>query len=217
MERDVVCGMQVDQSKAAGTSQYNGKTYYFCSNSCKTNFDADPTRYAKWADRRSPADAGLLACAPEGVTGMERTIGRAGRRQPVKALIAVMLLAATLLTMSTSADAAGPGRSNCGRSLSQAVKDVAVPPAQSCSGPQLRVRAVPPRLPAQTLRRRDSVWNGLLIGAALGGGSGYLWSRAVCGSRGNDRECLFRATPAGVAVGAGIGAGLGALFDSLRR
>jgi hypothetical protein len=31
MERDVVCGMQVDQAKAAGTSEYNGKTYYFCS------------------------------------------------------------------------------------------------------------------------------------------------------------------------------------------
>lgn len=47
MERDVVCGMQVDPSKSAGTSQYNGKTYYFCSSSCKTKFDADPARYAK--------------------------------------------------------------------------------------------------------------------------------------------------------------------------
>ncbi len=27
MERDVVCGMQVDPAKAAGTSEYNGKTY----------------------------------------------------------------------------------------------------------------------------------------------------------------------------------------------
>ena len=47
MERDVVCGMQVEPSKAAGTSQYNGKTNYFCSGSCKTKFDADPARYAK--------------------------------------------------------------------------------------------------------------------------------------------------------------------------
>ena len=31
MEKDVVCGMQVDPAKAAGSSQYNGKTYYFCS------------------------------------------------------------------------------------------------------------------------------------------------------------------------------------------
>ena len=27
MEKDVVCGMQVDPAKAAGSSQYNGKTY----------------------------------------------------------------------------------------------------------------------------------------------------------------------------------------------
>ena len=42
MEKDVVCGMQVDPAKAAGTSQFNGKTYYFCSNGCKKKFDANP-------------------------------------------------------------------------------------------------------------------------------------------------------------------------------
>jgi Cu+-exporting ATPase len=47
MERDVICGMQVDPASAAGKSEYNGKTYYFCSSSCKTKFDADPARYAK--------------------------------------------------------------------------------------------------------------------------------------------------------------------------
>jgi phosphatidylglycerol:prolipoprotein diacylglycerol transferase len=46
MERDVVCGMQVDPAKAAGTSEYNGKTYYFCAKACKTKFDADPAKYA---------------------------------------------------------------------------------------------------------------------------------------------------------------------------
>ncbi len=47
MERDVVCGMQVDPAKAAGTSEYNGKTYYFCSKGCKTKFETDPKQYAK--------------------------------------------------------------------------------------------------------------------------------------------------------------------------
>jgi P-type Cu+ transporter len=47
MEKDVVCGMQVDPAKAAGKSQHNGKTYYFCSKSCKAKFDADPDKYAK--------------------------------------------------------------------------------------------------------------------------------------------------------------------------
>jgi Cu+-exporting ATPase len=47
MERDVVCGMQVDPAKAAATSDYNGKTYYFCAQSCKTKFDANPLQYVK--------------------------------------------------------------------------------------------------------------------------------------------------------------------------
>ena len=47
MEKDVICGMQVDPAKAAGSSQYNGKTFYFCSKGCKTKFDADPARYTK--------------------------------------------------------------------------------------------------------------------------------------------------------------------------
>jgi P-type Cu+ transporter len=29
MQKDPVCGMQVDPQKAAGTSEYEGKTYYF--------------------------------------------------------------------------------------------------------------------------------------------------------------------------------------------
>jgi P-type Cu+ transporter len=47
MERDVVCGMQVDPAKAAGSSQYNGKTYYFCSKGCKGKFDANPGQFVK--------------------------------------------------------------------------------------------------------------------------------------------------------------------------
>jgi YHS domain-containing protein len=47
MEKDVVCGMQVDPAKAAATSEYNGKTYYFCAKSCKTKFDANPAQYVK--------------------------------------------------------------------------------------------------------------------------------------------------------------------------
>ena len=45
MERDVVCGMQVDPAKAAGTSVHAGKTYYFCSKGCKAKFDAHPDLY----------------------------------------------------------------------------------------------------------------------------------------------------------------------------
>jgi Cu+-exporting ATPase len=45
MERDVVCGMQVDPAKAAATSDYQGKRYYFCSPGCKVKFDEEPKQY----------------------------------------------------------------------------------------------------------------------------------------------------------------------------
>jgi P-type Cu+ transporter len=44
-ERDVVCGMMVDPAKAAGTSEYEATTYYFCGKGCKAKFDAEPARY----------------------------------------------------------------------------------------------------------------------------------------------------------------------------
>ena len=47
MEKDVVCGMEIDPAKAAGTSQHEGKTYYFCSTGCKAKFDANPAKFAK--------------------------------------------------------------------------------------------------------------------------------------------------------------------------
>jgi YHS domain-containing protein len=46
VERDPVCGMQVDPTKAAGTSEYQGKTYVFCSVGCKRKFDSNPQQYA---------------------------------------------------------------------------------------------------------------------------------------------------------------------------
>ena len=47
MATDPVCKMKVDENKAAATSEYNGKTYYFCAKACKNKFDADPQKYAK--------------------------------------------------------------------------------------------------------------------------------------------------------------------------
>ena len=47
MEKDLVCGMKVDPATAAGSSEYQGKTYYFCSKGCKTAFDANPERFVK--------------------------------------------------------------------------------------------------------------------------------------------------------------------------
>jgi YHS domain-containing protein len=45
MAIDPVCKMQVDEKKAAGKSEYQDKTYYFCSPVCKVKFDLDPMKY----------------------------------------------------------------------------------------------------------------------------------------------------------------------------
>ena len=45
MSLDPVCGMTVDENKAAATGKYNGMTFYFCSESCKKKFDDDPQQY----------------------------------------------------------------------------------------------------------------------------------------------------------------------------
>ena len=46
MAKDPVCGMTVDENKAAATSQNQGKTFYFCSAGCKRAFDRNPAQYA---------------------------------------------------------------------------------------------------------------------------------------------------------------------------
>jgi len=45
MAKDVVCGMEVPEDRAAPTSNYRGKKYYFCSEHCKTEFDRNPEKY----------------------------------------------------------------------------------------------------------------------------------------------------------------------------
>ncbi|HEY32776.1 MAG TPA: heavy metal translocating P-type ATPase [Dehalococcoidia bacterium] len=45
MAIDPVCHMEVEESTAAATSEYKGKTYYFCAVGCKKAFDQDPEKY----------------------------------------------------------------------------------------------------------------------------------------------------------------------------
>jgi len=60
MATDPVCGMRVDETRAAGRSDYQNQTYYFCSAGCKQKFDQAPQQYAGRqanqhdADRKTP-------------------------------------------------------------------------------------------------------------------------------------------------------------------
>jgi len=45
MAIDPVCHMEVEESQAAATSEYQGKKYYFCAVGCKKAFDQNPEKY----------------------------------------------------------------------------------------------------------------------------------------------------------------------------
>jgi len=53
MAKDLVCGMQVDENAAAGKSDYQEKTYYFCSTGCKASFDKEPEKFINQQDENS--------------------------------------------------------------------------------------------------------------------------------------------------------------------
>lgn len=46
MAKDPICGMDVDPANAAGSYEYEGETYYFCSTHCLEKFKSDPAKYA---------------------------------------------------------------------------------------------------------------------------------------------------------------------------
>jgi YHS domain-containing protein len=45
--KDPVCGMEIETKDAAGKSEFQGQSYYFCSEHCKKSFDKDPQKYVK--------------------------------------------------------------------------------------------------------------------------------------------------------------------------
>ena len=45
MAIDPVCLMEVNEASAQWTSEYKGKTYYFCAPGCKVSFDENPEKY----------------------------------------------------------------------------------------------------------------------------------------------------------------------------
>jgi YHS domain-containing protein len=47
MAEDPVCGMEVDEKTAMYKTEHMGKTYYFCSSTCKGKFEKNPHKYMK--------------------------------------------------------------------------------------------------------------------------------------------------------------------------
>lgn len=43
---DPVCGMTIEAEKAHANEEYQGNTYYFCSQQCHRSFKDDPAKFA---------------------------------------------------------------------------------------------------------------------------------------------------------------------------
>ncbi|MDE2423943.1 MAG: YHS domain-containing protein [Betaproteobacteria bacterium] len=43
--KDPVCGMTIDPERSSAASAYRGKTYHFCSTSCRDKFELAPEKY----------------------------------------------------------------------------------------------------------------------------------------------------------------------------
>ena len=59
--KDPVCGMEIKASEAAGQREFQGETFYFCSESCLAQFEAKPAQYAT----TSTAEASSVEQTPE--------------------------------------------------------------------------------------------------------------------------------------------------------
>lgn len=57
--KDPVCGMSVEIAGASHTAEYLGKTYYFCSEDCKTAFLKEPAKFAPKEGAETPAPAAV--------------------------------------------------------------------------------------------------------------------------------------------------------------
>ena len=59
---DPVCGMSIEEKDSAATAVYQGKTYFFCSPSCKVKFEKDPQAFVS-------TEAAAVSEAPHGAEG----------------------------------------------------------------------------------------------------------------------------------------------------
>jgi YHS domain-containing protein len=45
--------MDVDEANPPASTEYEGKTYYFCAPGCKVAFEADPEKYLGGEEKKS--------------------------------------------------------------------------------------------------------------------------------------------------------------------
>jgi Cu+-exporting ATPase len=61
---DPVCGMEVEEARAAASTNHAGKRYFFCSLGCRDKFEASPDKFIRTIANRPPAPAGGTEAVP---------------------------------------------------------------------------------------------------------------------------------------------------------
>ena len=69
MTKDPICGMTVDPQTAAGSFEYQGQTYYFCSRHCLERFRTEPQKYVS----KQPSTDVVVPPSPIPLTQQEHT------------------------------------------------------------------------------------------------------------------------------------------------
>lgn len=85
--KDPVCGMEVTPEMAAGSSVYEGRTYFFCSRHCLEKFRAEPSAYLVQG----------LPIAPSGTQGHHQSLHPAN----VRRIYTCSRIAAAAMTLSS--------------------------------------------------------------------------------------------------------------------
>jgi P-type Cu+ transporter len=93
MERDVVCGMEVEAERAAAKVEREGRTFYFCCAGCAKKFESEPEKYlakelgvAAAKAQTTPSSSMTLPVMPGAkISGMSSpmTSGAAKEKDPV--------------------------------------------------------------------------------------------------------------------------------------
>jgi YHS domain-containing protein len=81
MEKDPVCGMDVDPATTQHKSEHQGKTYYFCAPGCRRSFDSDPRKYLDPSYKPSMYRATSHPCNRDVAGTPPASVGRSAARR----------------------------------------------------------------------------------------------------------------------------------------
>jgi Cu+-exporting ATPase len=91
LERDPVCGMSVDPTKAASTAEHEGKLYHFCCRGCAEKFRRDPERYLATSHKPAAMSGMVQLGSAKAQIGAAPRMEKASPAHPASAPAAVVV------------------------------------------------------------------------------------------------------------------------------